>query len=232
MASPLNNEITDLANLDGASAITVAIVEDDERFREALAFQLTSAKFEIEAFPTAESFLESPAFKDFDCGIVDICLPKRNGLQLLSEVKRADSFTSIIFVTGCGDMSLGIQAMREGAIDCLEKPIDDDTLLNTLRRAAKLAQKKRIDHLQRIELRQREETLTPREREVFGLVTNGLLNKQVGATLGATERTIKTHRGRVMNKMNADSLADLVRMAELLQIHLAVPPGGNSPRGF
>lgn len=107
--------------------------------------------------------------------------------------------------------------MREGAVDCLEKPIDEQALLNLISRATDLYRMKRAEHQRHLELRERECTLTPREREVFALITNGLLNKQVGAALGATERTIKTHRGRVMDKMNAGSLADLVRMAEILQ---------------
>jgi FixJ family two-component response regulator len=198
--------------------ISVAVVEDDENFREALVFQLVTAGFQVAACPSAESFLESSRSEGYDCIVADICLPRMNGLQLLAEIKRSVPFVSIIFVTGRGDISIGVQAMREGAVDCLEKPIDDQTLLNSIKRATGLYRTRRAEDMQRLELRQREGTLTRREHEVFGLITSGLLNKQVGATLGATERTIKTHRGRVMNKMSADSLADLVRMAEILRI--------------
>jgi FixJ family two-component response regulator len=196
----------------------VAVVEDDDRFREALVFQLTTASFEIESYPSAASFLESSDFKNYDCIVADIYLPRMNGLQLLAEVRQSAPCASVILVTGYNDISIGVQAMREGAVDCLQKPIDDLTLLQTVGRAADLSRQKRADNMHRAELKEREETLTPREREVFALVTGGLLNKQVGAVLGATERTIKTHRGRVMNKMNADSLADLVRMADRLRV--------------
>ncbi len=215
----VRNRNLDVVNIETPMPVTVAVVEDDERFREALVFQLLTARFQVAAHASAESFLESPHCLEYDCIIADICLPGMNGLQLLAEVKGSVASVSIIFVTGCGDLSTGVQAMREGAIDCLEKPIDDQTLINSIRSAADLSRMRRAEDLQRFDLQQRELTLTPREHEVFILITNGLLNKQVGATLGATERTIKTHRGRVMNKMRADSLADLVRMAEVLKVH-------------
>jgi two-component system, LuxR family, response regulator FixJ len=204
--------------------IRVAVVEDDEHFGMALVFQLLTAGFQVAAYRSAESFLESSLSEAYDCIVADICLPRMNGLQLLAEIKQSVPFVSIIFVTGRGDISIGVQAMREGAVDCLEKPIDDQTLLKSIGRATDLYRAKRAEDRQRLELQEREGTLTPREHEVFGLITSGLLNKQVGATLGATERTIKTHRGRVMDKMRADSLADLVRMAEILQIHPTFAP--------
>ena len=200
------------------SPITVAVIDDDQPFREALLFQLGTAGFLVAAYPSAESFLETFPSEECDCIVADICLPGLNGLQLLAEVKQSVPFASIIFVTGRGDFSTGVQAMREGAFDCLEKPIDEQTLLNAIAHATDLYRRKRLEDRQRLRLQEREETLTPREHEVFGLITSGLLNKQVGATLGATERTIKTHRGRVMDKMCAESLADLVRMAEILRI--------------
>jgi FixJ family two-component response regulator len=220
-ARHVSNQIVDVSKIETPSTtepISVAVVEDDENFREALVFQLVTAGFQVAACPSAESFLESSRSEGYDCIVADICLPRMNGLQLLAEIKQSVPFVSIIFVTGRGDISIGVQAMREGAVDCLEKPIDDQTLLNSIKRATDLYRTRRAEDIRRLELRQREGTLTRREHEVFGLITSGLLNKQVGATLGATERTIKTHRGRVMNKMSADSLADLVRMAEILRI--------------
>lgn len=197
---------------------SVAVVADDQGFREALAFQLVTAGFEVSPYPSAESLLASERLKEKDCVLADIYLPGMNGLQLLAEIKRSMSCAQVVFLTGCGDVACGIQAMREGAVNYLEKPADDQRLLDAVRRAAELARRKRAENARHIELRRREVTLTRREREVFALVTAGLLNKQVGAELGATERTIKTHRGRVMDKMNADSLAELVRMAEMLQV--------------
>ena len=201
-----------------AARTSVSIVEDDSRCREALARQLSRAGFEVAAHPSAERFLESAHLKEWDCVVADIHLPRMNGVQLLAEIKQSQSCTQMVFFTGRREVSGAVQVMREGAVDCLEKPIDDQKLLNAVTRASELSRRKRVEHSKRVELQRREKSLTPREREVFALVTAGLLNKQVGAELGATERTIKTHRGRVMNKMNAGSLADLVRMAELLQV--------------
>jgi FixJ family two-component response regulator len=201
----------------------VAIVDDDEQFREALAFQLQTAEFTVDTFRSAESFLEASQAKQFDCVVADICLPRLNGLQLLAQVKRSTPFASIVLITGHGDLSLGVQAMREGAVDCLEKPIDDSSLLWAVRRGIKLFHLNHAAYLQRMELAKREETLTPREREVFALIASGLLNKQVGAELGPSEHTVKKHRARVMNKMGAASFADLVRMAETLQLNFLEP---------
>jgi two-component system response regulator FixJ len=204
------------------SPVNVALIDDDRHFREALAFQLQTARFQVTVHASAESFLESFRPDRYDCILADICLPGMNGLQLLAEVRRRAPFVSVVFVTGSGDIAIGVQAMREGAVDCLEKPIDEQALLNAIGRATELYRTGQAQNQQRLELSQRELTLTPREHEVFGLIASGLLNKQVGATLGATERTIKTHRGRVMSKMQADSLADLVRMAETLRIQPAL----------
>lgn len=197
---------------------SVSIIEDDSRCRAALARRLSYAGFEVESHPSAEGFLESLHHKEWDCVVAGIHLPGMNGLQLQAEIKRSRSCTQMVFFTGRREISGAVQVMREGAVDCLEKPIDDQRLLDAVTRASELSQRKRAERSKRVELEQREKSLTPREREVFALVTEGLLNKQVGATLGATERTIKTHRGRVMDKMNASSLAELVRMAELLQV--------------
>jgi FixJ family two-component response regulator len=201
--------------------ITVAAVEDDERMRQALVFQIATAGLEVASYASAEEFLEAANAKEFDCIVVDINLPKMNGLQLQEELNRTVPFASIVFITGHGDLSLGMHAMRKGAVDFLEKPIDDETLLSSIARGADLSRKRRAEHIQRIELEKRHGCLTPREREVFGLITTGFLNKQVGAELGTTERTVKAHRERVMSKMGAGSLADLVRMAGILQIQSA-----------
>ena len=204
--------------------VTIAVIEDDGPTREALAFQLGTAGFRVVAHPSAESFLDAASSKDADCIVADICLPRMNGLELLTEMRRSAPFVSILFVTGRGDMSIGVQAMREGAIDCLNKPVDDAALLDAVRRGTDLCRMRRAEHMRLIELKEREKTLTPREHQVFALITSGLLNKQVGAQLGPAERTIKTHRGRVMTKMGAGSLADLVRMGETLQIHATPRP--------
>lgn len=200
-------------------AVKVAIVEDNERQRQALVFQLGTAGFQVAPYSAAEEFLKVPDATAFDCIVADLLLPRMNGLQLQEELNRVVPFASIVFVTGHGDLSLGMQAMRDGAVDFLEKPVDEEALLTSITRGAKRSRARRAEQLRRAGLEKRHHTLTPREREVFVLITTGLLNKQVGAELGATERTIKVHRGRVMNKMCANSLADLVKMAGTLQIH-------------
>ncbi len=199
-------------------AVTVAAVEDDERMRQALVFQIATAGLEIESYASAEEFLKAANAKNFDCIVVDINLPRMNGLELQEELNRSIPFASIVFITGHGDLAVGMHAMRKGAVDFLEKPIDDAMLLSSIARGADLSRKKRAEHIQRSQLEARHGCLTPREREVFDLITAGLLNKQAGAELGTTERTVKAHRERVMSKMGAGSLADLVRMAAVLQL--------------
>ncbi|MGA7869752.1 MAG: response regulator [Candidatus Binatus sp.] len=199
--------------------IRVAIIEDDERVRHALAFQLSTAGFEVAAYSSAEELLDEVDAKDCDCIVADIYLPRMNGLQLQEELSRTVPYASIVFITGHGDLSLGMQAMRKGAVDFLEKPVDDQALLSSIARGAHLSRRLRAEQLQRIELEELQRSLTPREREVFGLITTGLLNKQVASELGTTERTVKAHRASVMSKMGAGSLADLVRMSGILHIH-------------
>ncbi|MGO8803405.1 response regulator transcription factor [Candidatus Binatus sp.] len=215
----------DIKTVKTTGPIRVAIIEDNERVRQALFFQLSTAGFEVAAYSSAEELLEAVDAKEFDCVVADIYLPRMNGLQLQEELNRTVPHASIVFVTGHGDLSLGMQAMRKGAVDFLEKPVDDQALLSSIARGADLSRRRRAEQLQRIELEDLQRSLTSREREVFGLVTAGLLNKQVGTELGTTERTVKAHRASVMSKMGAGSLADLVRMAGSLRIHaIRTPP--------
>jgi FixJ family two-component response regulator len=203
------------------AAIKVAVVEDDERMRQAMVFQLSTAGLEVVSYSSAEGFLAAPCANEFDCIVADLFLPRMNGLQLQEKLHRVAPFASIVFVTGHGDLSLGMHAMKKGAVDFLEKPVDDVALLNSINRGAELSRSRRADHVQIAELKARHDSLTSREREVFGQITKGLLNKQVAAQLGTTERTIKAHRERVMSKMAADSLATLVRMAGVLNVHVS-----------
>jgi FixJ family two-component response regulator len=200
-------------------SIRVAVVEDDDRMRQALAFQVATAGFKAAAFASAEEFLKVPGANQFDCIVADIFLPRMNGLQLQEEVDRTVPYASIVFITGHGDLSLGMHAMRKGAVDFFEKPVNDEALLTAITRGVELSRSRRAEHAQRIEFKERHGSLTSRECEVFALITTGLLNKQVGAQLGITERTVKAHREKVMHKMGADSLADLVQIAGSLQIH-------------
>jgi FixJ family two-component response regulator len=201
--------------------IRVALVEDDDRMRRALRFRLASAGFEVTAYSSAEELLEADPPNEFDCVVADIFLAGMNGLQLQEELSRTIPCPAIVFITGYGDLSLGMQAMRKGAVDFLEKPIDDEALLSSIARGANRSRAIRAEQSQCIKLEAHQRSLTSREREVFALITAGLLNKQVAAELGTTERTVKFHRANVMNKMSAGSLADLVRMAAALRIHSA-----------
>jgi FixJ family two-component response regulator len=219
------NASADIKTVATTGRIRVAIVEDDERVRQALFFQFGTAGFEVAAYSCAEEFLEAVDAKEFDCVVADIYLPRMNGLELQEELKRTAPYASIVFLTGHGDLSLGMSAMRRGAVDFLEKPVDDQALLSSIARGADLSRRRRAEQMQRIELEELRRSLTSREREVFGLITTGLLNKQVGAKLGTTERTVKAHRASVMSKMGAGSLADLVRMAGSLGIDaMRTPP--------
>ncbi len=197
----------------------VAVVEDDESTRRALTRQLSSAGFYVVGFGSAADFVHAPGHDLFDCVVVDVQLPMMDGLQLQAELKRDLPCASIVFITGHGDLSVGVHAMRQGAVDFLEKPVDDEVLLESIRRGADLSRKRRAARAERVELERRYQLLTAREREVFALITTGLLNKQAAAELGTAERTIKAHRGQVTRKMGAESVAALVRMAAILRIH-------------
>ncbi|MGA9724167.1 MAG: response regulator [Candidatus Binatus sp.] len=217
---PQDSHLEDLRDaIATTEPIRVAIVEDDERVRQAIAFQLRTASFEVAAYSTAEEVLEVVDTMAFDCVVADIYLPRMNGLQLQEELNRVVPYASIVFVTGHGDLSLGMHAMRKGAVDFLEKPVDDRALLSSIARGAHVSRRRRAEQFERTELEELQRSLTAREREVFGLITTGLLNKQVGAELGTTERTVKAHRASVMSKMGAGSIADLVRMAGILHLH-------------
>jgi two-component system, LuxR family, response regulator FixJ len=196
----------------------VAVVEDDESTRRALLRQLRSAGFQVVGFGSAADFVHAPEHTLVDCVVVDVHLPMMDGLQLQAEIKRVVPHVSIVFITGHGDLSVGVVAMKQGAVDFLEKPVDDEVLLESVRRGAELSRTRRAAQAKRVDLERRYRLMTRREREVFDLITSGRLNKQVGAELGITERTIKTHRGHVMEKMCAGSLAELVQMAAILGI--------------
>ena len=149
------------------------------------------------------------------------------GWSFKSNSGRLGNFVSIVFITGRRDLSIGVHAMRAGAVDVLEKPVDDEALLTAIERGVQRSRAERTEHTQRLDLEKRFSSLPARQREVFTLITAGLLNKQVAAELGISERTVKVHRERLRRKMGADSLAELSRMAGILQIH---PPRAPSAR--
>jgi FixJ family two-component response regulator len=198
---------------------TVFVVDDDAAVRKGLARLLKSAGYRAEAFPTADEFLarwqQSPVP---GCVLLDIMMPGLNGLQLQQRLQSAPHGIPIIFVTGHGDIPLSVQAMKAGAVDFLPKPFNDEDLLRAICEAIQRDARERSERAEREAVTRRYETLTPREREVMVLVVCGMLNKQIACELGASEKTIKIHRGRVMEKMKAASLADLVRFAEKIGI--------------
>jgi len=200
------------------TAATVFVVDDDENVRKALARLIRSAGMTARTFPTAEAFLAEDHVVPASCLVLDVRLPGLNGLQLQEALNRKGYPIAIIFITGHGDVPTSVRAMKAGAVDFLQKPFTGHDLLDAIRRAVGRTRDAVAKQAETAEIQRRYDALTPREREVFSLVVTGLLNKQVAAELGAAEKTIKIHRGRVMAKMQAPSLADLVRVAGLLGI--------------
>jgi FixJ family two-component response regulator len=201
--------------------IKVAIIDDDESARKSLARLMKSAGISAVTFSSAGEFLEAAKDSQVDCAVTDLRMPDVDGIKLQQALAQIVPHLAIVFVTGHGDVPAGIKAMKGGAVDFLEKPVDDDALLDAVRRAAERSREARASRAEFDDLQRRYQRLTPRERQVFQLITSGLLNKQAGAELGTGEKTIKVQRARVMDKMEAASLADLVRMADQLHIQPA-----------
>lgn len=199
--------------------VRVAVIEDDVSMRRALERLLTSAGFEAAVYESAEDFLRTIDQRRVDCVVADVQLPRLDGLGLQARLKELAPDAALVFVTGHGNLAVAMRAMKQGAVDFLEKPIDDQSLITAIRNGTERSRRQHQQRSRKIELEARFNQLSKREREVFALITKGLLNKQAGFELGTTERTIKAHRARVTEKMGADSLAELVRMAEVLGIH-------------
>jgi FixJ family two-component response regulator len=196
---------------------TILLVDDDRSVRAAFTRLLRAGGFEVETFPSAEAFLgaELPV-RGPCCLVVDLRMPGQSGLDLQAALDQRGLDLPIVFISGHADFESGVRAMKGGALDFLQKPVSSADLLAAVRRALDLDGQRRTERSEREALEARMQKLTPREREVFALVASGRANKQVGADLGAAETTIKIHRARVMDKMEATSLADLVRMADKL----------------
>jgi FixJ family two-component response regulator len=195
----------------------VYVLDDDYRIREALTSLLSSVGLRVEVFASAAEYLKFQRPDCPACLILDMELPGMSGLELQREIAGGDA-PSIVFVTGHGDVPSSVRAMKAGAIEFLLKPFDDQELLQAIDAAIAQDREARLKRAEVAELRRRYALLTPREREVLPLVTAGLLNKQTAAELGTSEITIQVHRGQIMRKMAASSLADLVKMAGKLGI--------------
>jgi FixJ family two-component response regulator len=193
---------------------TVFVVDDDASVRRGLSYLLRSAGYKVETFGSAEVFLQRGQLGDIGCIVLDVRMPGMSGLDLQEELGRQTYPMPIIYITGHGDIPMGIKAMKKGAVDFLPKPFDDKQLLQAVENALGKArrEKETLDEIQRI--RMRLDKLTPREYETFRYVITGLLNKQIALKLNIAEQTVKVHRGRIMEKLKVTSVADLVRLAE------------------
>ncbi len=202
------------------------VVDDQASVRKALARLLVSAGFEVAEFGSAQEFLNSGAAEASGCLILDLAMPGINGMGLQDALNASGSVLPIIFLTGKGDIETGVLAMQHGAADFLTKPVDDEKLLAAVSRAMLRNREARLARDEVDSVQRRVATLTPRECEVLALVVMGKLNKQIADVLGTAEKTIKVHRARVMLKMQAGSLAELVRLAD--QVGIA-GPGKRAP---
>jgi len=200
-----------------ADHATVFVVDDDPSVRKGLARLMKSAGYTVETFASAREFLDKEQHQSGpSCVVLDVRLPGLSGLDLQQELKRYAFAPSVIFITGHGDVPTSVRAMKDGAVDFLTKPVNDRDLLRAVEQAVVRNAESRTRQSELLELQRRADTLTSREREVMALVVRGFLNKQVAVVLGTVEKTIKVHRARVIEKMQVESLAELVRAAEKL----------------
>lgn len=192
----------------------VSVVDDDPSVRRSIARLVKGAGYRVEAYASANEYLARPPEEGPACLLLDVRMPGLTGLDLQETLAIAAHSTSIVFITGYRDVRASVKAMKAGAVDFLTKPVDDEELLGAIERAVARASAARLEEDRVTEIRERIKTLTPREAEVFALVVTGMLNKQIAFDLRVSEKMVKVHRGRVMEKMRAGSLAELVRLAD------------------
>ncbi|MCL7927005.1 MAG: response regulator [marine benthic group bacterium] len=204
--------------MNNSNDATVFLVDDDASVRSSITRLLQASGFRVRAFASASEYLSNSDPGCHGCLLLDLRMPEIDGLELQDRLAEADSARPILFLTGHGGVPESVAAMKAGAADFLEKPADPDSLVAAVHAAVALDAEKRREAAQIRSSRKQLETLTPRERQVFERVVVGRLNKQIARELGVSEKTVKVHRGRVMEKMEADSLAELARLAERLGI--------------
>ena len=202
----------------------VFLVDDDASVRKGLSRLLRSAGFHVEAFASAQEFMDREPFDGNVCLVLDIRMPGYSGTELFKQLCKADDSFPVVFITGHGDIPTGVQAIKEGAVDFLTKPVDDEKLLSAVQDALARGAVERERHIGATHTRQLLRTLTEREFEVFTYVITGMLNKQIAYDLGISEKTVKVHRGRVTEKLGVHSVAELVRLAEKAGVeHANIP---------
>lgn len=202
-----------------AAEPAVCVVDDDVSVRVALGRLLKSVGLTVQTFSSAGQFLDQATPEWSGCLIVDLRMPGMSGLDLQDQLSARQLRLSVIFLTGYGTVPASVRAMKAGAVDFLEKPVDDQTLLDAVQRALEMSRRARLIQIEIKAIQQRLASLTPREYEVLPFIISGRINKQVAAELGTTEKTIKVHRARIMEKTQCASLAELVRLAEKAGIH-------------
>lgn len=203
---------------------TVFVIDDDASVRDSINSLLRSVDLKVELFGSTEEFLQRKILDGPSCLVLDVRLPGKSGLDFQRELIQANIRTPIIFITGHGDIPMSVQAMKAGALEFLAKPFRDQDLLDAIQQALAQDHVRRIQEAELAKLRERYESLTPREREVLPLVVSGLPSKQIADAIGAREATVKVHRSQLMRKMGANSLADLVRMGAKMGIPISELP--------
>ncbi len=196
--------------------VVVHVVDDDEAVRTAVSRLLRAKAFEVRAYGSAQEFVERPTDGRGGCVVLDLKMPGVSGLELLETLAHDPDALPVVFLTGYGDIPASVRAMKAGAVDFLTKPVEQDRLLEAVAAALARDAERRRRRGQIREIQSRFQHLTPRERQVFDLLVTGMLNKQVGAVLGTTERTVKAHRAQIMRKLEVKSVAELVHIATTL----------------
>jgi two-component system response regulator FixJ len=207
-----------MASDNAAAQRVVHIIDDDEGLRESLAFLLRTAALEVRSFDSAKAFLDALPDAALGCVITDVRMPDMSGIELLGRLKDLKIAVPVIVITGHGDIALAVEAMKIGAADFFEKPFDDDLLLASVRAALRQQEGQTKRGAERAEIEHRILTLSPREKDVLAGLIQGRANKQIAFDLGISPRTVEIYRANLMNKMQADSLSELVRMALIAEM--------------